>query len=180
MKKTILLSIFLCVFAGTAWSLTVTVDDVTTDVGDVDTLLTWAALDKSGDGTELAWVQNYFNDYTITLDYKTDAMNWLPTNEAGLYAIGFTTYEPEYFLVKTGNGIETLDDATHFLFSNDTNLGWGVINLYLQLGFEDVVGISGVSHIDEFNGAPVPEPATLILLGSGLIGLAGIRRKIEK
>jgi len=35
----------------------------------------------------------------------------------------------------------------------------------------------GVSHISFFNATPVPEPATMILLGVGLVGVASFGRK---
>jgi hypothetical protein len=75
-----------------------------------------------------------------------------------------------YLLVKDGN-----QNPAWYLF-NLTFLGWDVDGRE-TIFVEDFWPRNGaISHVSLY-GTPVPEPATMLLLGAGLIGLASYGRK---
>jgi len=180
MKKIMLIGLLAVIlaFPVTSWSLTI--GNPAVDIGGVDLLIASAVLADSSDEGEVAWVNSVLGTaYTKTDMTKTDIVEsmWVVTNEDdSIYAMDFVSSNPLYFFIKVGAGRNDLP-YTHHLYTNFESLQFAVVDLE-QAGYE-IKNIGKFSHIGEFPGTQVPEPMSLILLGLGLIGIVGIKRKIS-
>ena len=79
-----------------------------------------------------------------------------------------------FLLVKDGNSA-----IAWYLFDlSPSGLDWDGMEDLVLSDFWPAQG--AISHVTLYGNNPVPEPATMLLLGLGLIGLAGIGRKTRK
>jgi hypothetical protein len=83
---------------------------------------------------------------------------------------------PWSILYETGTSIGPGKTLT-YLFGTLEHVGSPApVGTYYSDGWLSIAG-NNIQRQAEINVAPVPEPATMLLLGSGLIGLAGYGRK---
>ena len=122
------------------------------------------------------WIGDYFN---IKLDdslifsqayhsYPKDSNGWGPWFDDGALNVADAWYEMAF------TGIpHTFSNLTIEFYAS--GFGW-------QGGADESFILDNISVSLDTEGPPepVPEPATMLLLGSGLIGLAAFRRKIFK
>lgn len=158
---------FLCVLVGVVFYLTtpVAADIMVVDIDppDADTNPQWVTPSNPADEEE--WLEGLlgltYNDPTvefISKDEDSNPLDNVPSN--WLYAV-----------LKYGVGQPSVDNPDHWAIMDDGDFT-------LDLG--DISGLpalDSLSHVSYFDSTPIPEPATILLLGSGLIGLASFRRR---
>ena len=182
---TLAIAAFLFGIAGAAQALT-----VTSIVGDKDgyglgvnpgEFLDWTSVGSGdGDGTDV-WFhgpQSWTHTYDISSIADIDSIS-LEIVTAGTGTTGITG---QIYLYSTYIG--DVSGGSNYSYLNTYDLiayeslfdGSDTLTITVSSGDGWAMDYSEL----EFSGSPVPEPTTIFLLGSGLIGIAGFRRKIKK
>lgn len=129
-----------------------------------------AFLSPDNQANEEAWLEILLNQDVDFVGYKEPSYTGHNT---------LTNYDPgfdwDYAVVKIGGSANNGNNQTgdHFAFLDDPNDNKLSFDIFATYGVQQ-----GISHINFFKGSsPVPEPATMLLFGTGLAGLAAVGRR---
>lgn len=124
----------------------------------------WIWLEKDDEGTKET---NFNAEWTVTPDggWASDTGEW------SFSSLVWTTFEDVMIVVKNGNNTDN-DIETYFS-------GYLLDNVLQPTSGTWDTGDKDLSHLTLYarGETPIPEPGTLLLLGTGLMGVAALGRK---
>lgn len=148
-------------------------DNINNIITSIDDLVVGVGIFRVGkisDPTETNGEDRDYGGFSLTFDTAHKSGTWI--NSLG--------FDVDYITIKAGNGFIVYDVKSNFYYTKGTPDSW---NWWSTEGLKNGGGNQPeVSHISFWSKVvtPVPVPAAVWLLGTGLVGLVGVRRKQRK